>query len=187
MTAGNKVFTTILVTGLVLGIGLMIFNSNLFNEITGAEEMQTQPTVSTSDSNPEQAQTAPQGKETVTGIVIAGKASPYLEFTQEGYETALKDKKVIVLNFYADWCPICRAELPDVKAAFDALDNRDVVGFQVNYNDPDTDAPEKALAKQYGVTYQHTKVILKDSQQVLKETAQWSKEEFITEINKAAN
>lgn len=159
----------------------MIFNSSLFNEITGSDKMPS-PTV------PANATTAdPQGKETVTGIVIAGTTTPYLEFTQEGYDKALQNKKVVVLNFYANWCPICRAELPDVKSAFDSLENRDVVGFQVNYNDDQTDADEKALAKEFGVTYQHTKVILKDKQQVLKETAQWSKEEFVTQINTAAN
>jgi hypothetical protein len=31
-----------------------------------------------------------------------------------------------------------------------------VVALRVNYNDSDTDEDEKALAKEFGVTYQHT-------------------------------
>ena len=31
-----------------------------------------------------------------------------------------------------------------------------VVGFRVNFNDTETDSEEKALAKEFGVTYQHT-------------------------------
>lgn len=181
MKSGNKVFTGVLIAGLVIGSGLMIFNSTLFNQITGMEEEAQVPQgVMTAGEKP-------LGKETVTGVVIAGTTTPYLEFTQEGYEKALQDKKIIVLNFYANWCPICRAEEPDAKAAFDSLDNPDVVGFQVHFKDDLTTPEAKALAEKYSVPYQHTKVILKDGREVLKETAQWSKDEFVTQINAQAN
>ncbi len=184
MKNGNKVFTTVLIIGLVLGVGLMVFNSTMFNQIIGSEETQTPQNAPTATVSTTELQ-APQGKETVTGIVIAGTTSPYLEFTQAGYDQALKDKKVIVLNFYANWCPICRDEEPDVKAAFDSLNNPDVVGFQVNFKDNLTDSAEKDIAKQFAVPYQHTKVILKDGKEVLKETAQWDKDMFVSQINTA--
>lgn len=182
MRKGNTFFTIVLLTGLFLGAGLMIFNSSLFNEITGADQIENQI-----NQPANQNTQSLQGKETVSGIVIAGTTTPYLEYTKAGYEQALKDKKIVVLNFYASWCPICRAEASEVKAAFDSLTNPDVVGFQVNYNDPETDADEKALAKEFGVTYQHTKVILKEGKEVFKETAQWNKEQFVTQITTSAN
>lgn len=196
MKNGNKVFTGVLITGLVLGVGLMVFNSTMFNQIIGSEEeMQAPQNAPTSVSNansqtsqdaPANAQSSnPQAKETIPGIVLTGTTTPYLEFTQAGYDQALKDKKVIVLNFYANWCPICRDEEPDVKAAFDSLNNPEVVGFQVNFKDNLTDSAEKDVAKQFAVPYQHTKVILKDGKEVLKETAQWDKDMFISQINAA--
>ena len=60
-----------------------------------------------------------------------------------------------VLYFYASWCPTCRP----ADASFgknQAQIPEDVVVIRVNYNDTDTDSSEKELAKQYGITYQHT-------------------------------
>ncbi|MBV9103511.1 MAG: TlpA family protein disulfide reductase, partial [Candidatus Eremiobacteraeota bacterium] len=34
--------------------------------------------------------------------------------------------KVLVLNFWATWCPPCRAETPDLIAAFQRLKTKDV-------------------------------------------------------------
>lgn len=183
MRSGNTVFTAILIIGLLVGIGLMVFNSNLFDEISGTKSTLTKEQAKEMLAKKD---TPDGGKTPIPDVVIAGKQTPYLEFSQEAYDKALQDKKIVVLNFYANWCPICRAEEPDVKAAFNSLNNPNVVGFQVNYNDDRTDAAEEALARRYGVTYQHTKVILKDGKQVLKETAQWSKETFISQINAAS-
>ena len=122
-----------------------------------------------------------------TGETLAGTTTPYYAFTKAAYEKALKEKKVILLNFYANWCPICRAEAPDVAAAFDALNNPDAVGFRVNFKDTDTDSDEEALAKQFEIPYQHTKVLLVNGKEVSKETAQWNKQQYIDAITNATN
>lgn len=116
--------------------------------------------------------------------VEAGKTSPYLEFNTQDYDTALQEDKFIVLNFYANWCPICRAEKPEWERAFNELSDENVIGFRVNYNDSDTDQDEKNLAKEFDITYQHTKVFLKKGKQELKVTDQWDKEQIISQINK---
>jgi hypothetical protein len=46
----------------------------------------------------------------------------------------------------------------------------DIAIIRVNYNDPETDDEENALARKYGVTYQHTFVQI-DSQG--KEITKW--------------
>lgn len=127
------------------------------------------------------AQTAPgyQGKK------IVGNIAPFLEFHQADYEKALKEDKIIVLNFYANWCPICRAEEPAIHEGFNSLTSDKVIGFRVNYNDSDTDADEKALAKQFKITYQHTKVILKNRQEFSRFLDSWDKSAFNKEIGKA--
>lgn len=123
-------------------------------------------------------------KEGYTGTLLAGSKAPYLAFIKTDYEKAKREGKIIFLDFYANWCPICRAEAPEIQVGFDSLLTDNVVGFRVNYNDSETDDDEKALAKEFGVTYQHTKVILKDRQQVLKDGDQWDRQRFAKELAK---
>lgn len=121
---------------------------------------------------------------TFSGKVLAGHAAPLLDFTKTDYETALKSDKLIVLYFYANWCPICKEEVPKLEAAFNELQTSRVVGFRVNYKDSETDKDEEALAKQFGVGYQHTKVFLKNGERVLKAPDGWDKNRYLSEINK---
>lgn len=119
-----------------------------------------------------------------SGKILAGKTTPYIEFNKKDYDDALAENKVIVLNFYANWCPTCKAEQPSAFAAFDKLDNDKVVGFRVNYKDSDTDSDETALAAEFGIPYQHIKVIIKDGSMVLKSPETWDTERYVDEIAK---
>ncbi len=120
-----------------------------------------------------------------TGTVLAGNSAPILDFTKADYGAAVASDKLVVLYFYANWCPICKIEFPQAKAAFNELNTDRVVGFRVNYKDNQTDADEENLARQFGVPYQHTKVFLKNGKQILKAPDSWDKTRYITEINKA--
>jgi len=120
------------------------------------------------------------------GQIIAGKSSPLIDFNKADYEAVLKTDKLVVLYFYANWCPICKQEVSSaLYPAFNELAGENVVGFRVNYNDNQTDNDEKALAKEFGVGYQHTKVFLKNGQRILKAPDSWSKDRYLSEINKA--
>ena len=121
-----------------------------------------------------------------SGTVLAGSASPYIAFNKADYEKAMAEGKTIVLYFYASWCPTCKAEQPAAHAAFDTLDDSDIVAFRVNYKDSDTDADEEALAKEHGITYQHTKVIVKNGERVLKSLESWDKQRYLDEMAKVA-
>jgi thiol-disulfide isomerase/thioredoxin len=119
-----------------------------------------------------------------TGKVLAGTASKYLNFKKADYEKALKENKKILLYFYANWCPICKKEQPETSAAFNELKDPALVGFRVNFKDSDTDADEIALAKEFGIAYQHTKVILKNGERVGKFPDSWDKERYLDELAK---
>ena len=71
--------------------------------------------------------------------------------------------------------------------AFNEFTDKGVVGFRVNYNDDETDADEKNLAREFGVAYQHTKVLVKDGQRVLKSQETWTKARYLDELNKLAS
>lgn len=117
-------------------------------------------------------------------LLVPDTSSAYVAFEQEAYEQALRDGKIILLDFYASWCPICRAENPHLRAGLAEVNDPRVIAFQVHYNDDETTNEEKDLAQEFGVTYQHTKIILKDGQVVLKSLESWSKEKTIEELRK---
>ncbi len=123
-------------------------------------------------------------KTSYSGKVLAGADTKYLEFSKADYELALKENKKIVLYFYANWCPICKAEQNHVFSAFSEIKDKDLIGFRINYRDTQTDADEEALAKQYGITYQHTKVLLKDGKEVSRSLDRWDKEKYLSELSK---
>lgn len=117
------------------------------------------------------------------GTALAGSQSPLLDFNKADYDKALTSGKLVVLYFYASWCPICKAEVANaLYPAFNELENSNIIGFRVNYNDSDTDKNEEALARQFGVGYQHTKVFLKNGERVLKAPDSWSKARYLSEI-----
>lgn len=116
------------------------------------------------------------------GTRIAGNASPLLEFSVHDYTEAVSSDRLVVVYFYADWCPVCKSEFPEMKNAFDQLTTDRVVGFRVHYNDGSTDEYARELASQLGIPYQHTKVIMRKGQLLLKSPESWTKDRYLLEI-----
>jgi peroxiredoxin len=60
---------------------------------------------------------------------IAGQMAPDFTFTLDGKPAKLSDLrgKVVVLNFWATWCPPCRAEMPSMEALYQAYRNQGLV------------------------------------------------------------
>jgi thiol-disulfide isomerase/thioredoxin len=121
-----------------------------------------------------------------TGRLLAGDLakSPLLEFNQADYAQALKTDQLIVLYFYADWCPLCLAETETaLYPVFNQLTDSKVTGFRVNFKDSATDEAEESLARQFGIAYQHTKVLVKNGRSVLKSPATWIQADYQQQIN----
>ncbi len=119
-----------------------------------------------------------------SGTILAGSSAPVIDFNKADYDRAIASDKIVFLYFYATWCPICRAEAPEFYSAFNEIKSDKIVAFRINFNDGDTDADEKALAQQFQVPYQHTKIILKDDKVFLKAPDSWDKARYLSEINK---
>lgn len=122
-----------------------------------------------------------------TGTVLAGNTSPLLEFNMADYEKARMSDKLVVLYFYANWCPFCIAEFPKMQSVFNTLAGSGVVGFRIHYNDNETTDAEVALAREFGVAYQHTKVFLKGGERVLKSPETWDEARYSNEISTFSN
>ncbi|MBI2019948.1 thioredoxin family protein [Candidatus Daviesbacteria bacterium] len=163
------------------GVALLIFVLGGFYLLSRNQTSTPPVSLSTKNEATASVKTAPgfQGK------LLAGKAAPFLEFNQADYEKALSEGKIILLDFYANWCPICRGEEPAIHQGFDGLTSDQVIGFRVNFNDSETDQDEENLAKQFNVPYQHTKIILKNGEEFSRSSLSWDQETFRMELGKA--
>jgi len=117
---------------------------------------------------------------------MVGK-SIYGEFSKSEYDSALASGKIIVLDFYANWCPICRGEAPEIQAGFDSLANDGVVGFRVNFKDTETDKDEEQLAKEFNIPIQHTKIILQNGKEVTRSSDPWDRQTLIENVTNVIN
>ena len=59
--------------------------------------------------------------------------------------------KVVFLNFWASWCPPCRAEARTLEAAWQKYKNEGVVFVGANIQDRESDA--RAFLEEFGITY----------------------------------
>lgn len=167
----NKLLISLVAVGIIiLGIGAFFLFLN-----NPAGKQSTQATEQTNSA---------KKIDGYQGDILAGSTSPFIVFNKVDYDKAIADGKIVFLDFYANWCPICRAEAPEIHAGFDELNTENIIGFRVNFNDSETDEDEKALAKELDVPYQHTKVILRDGNVALKDGDTWDKTKFLEEVNK---
>ena len=107
---------------------------------------------------------APDGTSAPTDIPTDGEAEGEAantapDFTVqdgEGNSVKLSDffGKPIVLNFWASWCPPCKAELPDFEDAYKKYDG-EVVFLMVNMTDNQIETVDIArdFVKTYGYTF----------------------------------
>ncbi len=116
--------------------------------------------------------------------LIGGDISKYFLWDSALFEKANTDRKIIYLEFSANWCPVCKQQEKDLIVGFETLDNPNVIGFKIPYKDSETTDEHTALARKYGIAYQHTKVILIDGKVALKSPEAWSADRFVTEVNK---
>lgn len=124
-----------------------------------------------------------EGEFVYTADLLAGINSPLLDFNENDYLQALQSQKTVLLYFYSNWGPVCKKEVTEaLYPAFNELQTDKVVGFRINYNDNETSKVEGDLAKEYGVSYQHTKIILQNKVEVVKAAESWTKDQFLKTI-----
>lgn len=79
------------------------------------------------------------------------------QYSPVAYAAALADGKTVIIDFHASWCPICAANAPGIRAAFESTANPNAVGFIADYD------KETALENQFGVSSQSTLVKVRGS------------------------
>jgi thiol-disulfide isomerase/thioredoxin len=114
---------------------------------------------------------------------MAAKATVQ-EYTKAAYDTAVASGKPVVLYYYANWCPICKAQYPLFQSAAASFDSSSAAFFRVSFNDTDTTADETASAKEHQVGSQHTVVVVRNGAQVYKSQETGNYASRLTELLK---
>ncbi len=73
--------------------------------------------------------------------MVGQKAPDFTLSTLDGQQVSLKDfqnKKVVVLDFWATWCPPCRKAMPLIQEVSNELKDKDVIFFAVNVDEGKT-------------------------------------------------
>ncbi len=82
-----------------------------------------------------------------------------VHFSREGFEKALNEGKLMMVDFWADWCGPCRMLGPVIEDLAEKYEGKVVVG-KVNVDD------EQELAIRYGVMSIPTVIFFKDGKEI---------------------
>lgn len=83
----------------------------------------------------------------------------YVTYSKASFDAAKGKKRVFF--FHATWCPTCKTANEEITGRPDGIPE-DVVLFKTDYD------KETALKRQYGITYQHTFVLVDENGKELK-------------------
>ncbi|HYG60395.1 MAG TPA: thiol-disulfide oxidoreductase ResA [Symbiobacteriaceae bacterium] len=87
------------------------------------------------------------------GVPI-GKPAPDFELkTIDGTSYKLSDLKgkTVMLNFFATWCPSCRAEMPAMEEVYKEYKDKDFIILAVDLNE--SDLAIRSFTEKFGLTF----------------------------------
>ena len=148
---------------LLLLMGILMLTGYM-NNVTGYLARIATPTSVTEEAQTEE-KTTPAAEESAETADDSDEhpAIPALDFelTDQYGETHTLERyhgKVVFLNFWATWCPPCRAEMPDIQSLYEKYgpDHDEVAILAVatpGYNGEGSEAEVKAFLEENGYTY----------------------------------
>ena len=94
------------------------------------------------------------GCDSKSGKVVIGREAPNFTYRGLDGETGeLKDLKgkVVILRFWADWCPYCAVEMPIIEKFYGRMKDNDFIVLAVNVKQSESVA--RAFVKKLNLSY----------------------------------
>jgi peroxiredoxin len=93
------------------------------------------------------------GQEAPGGINVGNRARDFTLEDLAGDKVSLSDYRgdVVLINFWATWCPPCRAEIPDLEAAYRTWGGNGLVVLGLSTDESREQV--QAFVDEFGVTY----------------------------------
>lgn len=150
----------ILSIAIILIAGAIIFvNLNKSSKQSGPKE--TGETAEIANRTTAVEEKATDEKEETAGAsqqVQEGSPAPNFELkTIDGKSVSLSDYKgkKVILNFWATWCPPCKAEMPHMQQFYESKKDRNIEILAVNLTSMDKGLESvKTFKQDYGITFQ---------------------------------
>ncbi len=113
-------------------------------------------------------------------------ANNYFRFDPQAYQSALEHNKTILLFFKANWCPTCAESVPRIHNVFNEMKSDDVIGFEVHFNDEESQDFDNEIIRKYQIAYQNALVILdKNGKEAFRTLAYITEDKIRSGIEKA--
>lgn len=107
------------------------------------------------------------------GLVFSISAfAEFKAFTNESFDSAMKNGKTVIVDFHASWCPVCKKQEPLLKEIIAMKGYEKVVAFKADFDS------EKDFKKSLNVSKQSTIIVFKAGKEVTRQTGITAKDEL---------
>jgi thiol-disulfide isomerase/thioredoxin len=112
-------------------------------------------------------------------FLSAAASAGEFPYDKAAFEKAIAEGRPVIVDFFADWCPTCKAQKPLVRDLLNDPKMKNVTLFVADYD------KEKDLKKALRVSSQSTFVVFKGGKEVARSTGQTKKEDLAATFGKA--
>ncbi len=94
------------------------------------------------------------------GLISNAFASGFAKYEADGFRKLLASGVPVVVHVHADWCPVCRVQIPIIERVLKGAAYKNVRAIRVNFD------RDKAFLADYKVVRQSTIVVFKAGKEV---------------------
>jgi thioredoxin 1 len=112
-------------------------------------------------------------------LISAAWAASQTPFSNDAFQKAQAAGKPILIDVYASWCPVCRAQQPVLGELTSQPKFKDLAVFRIDYD------TQKEAVRRFGVTMQSTLIVFKDAKETGRSVGDSRRESIAALLDKA--